>query len=55
MSSKHEHSRQELVLLDDDGRDSGDRLLYCTSCNTRLGIKKALPLKWPLHPDLILL
>ncbi len=43
MVKAHTHVPLELAVLDIDGRDSGDRVIYCGVCQQRLGYKKSLP------------
>jgi hypothetical protein len=43
VSDQHKHSPTEGIVLDEDGRDVGDRWVYCSACGAGLGIKKALP------------
>lgn len=42
--SEHKHTPTEGIVLDTEGRDAGDRWVWCKTCSAPLGIKQALPL-----------
>lgn len=46
--SEHKHKPTEGIVLDSEGRDAGDRWVWCKTCNAPLGIKQALP--FPAEP-----